>query len=338
MNRKKFLQYAATAGIPLILPWDMAPTTVSEDESEAELTIGLVADAHQDIMHDCEERLAAFVAATLERQTDVNIQLGDFCFPIPDNKPFLNIWNQYKGPKYHVLGNHDMDVCTKAEVMDYWGMEAPHYSFDLKGYHFVVLDANFLYLEGRFSDYAHGNFYIDDAFRTWIHPEQIDWLGADLRATNLPTIVFSHQGLAHDLWGVKNRRQIQLLLEAANEEAGFSKVIACFNGHNHVDDCRKINGIYYVEMNSLSYQWLGEKYQCFTRYPKEIYERKPNLSKVAPFRDPLYALITLSKGKIVIEGIESRWIGPSPSELGLPKNFYSIPYSPEISDQLLKID
>ena len=335
MNRRKFLKQASTASIPLVLPWE---TALDIPEKEEKLTIGLVADAHQDIMHDCEYRLSAFIEQTLERNTDFNLQLGDFCFPIPENKAFLNIWNQYKGPKYHVLGNHDMDKSTKAETIAYWEMEAPHYSFDFKGYHFVVLDANFLYMDGKFVDYANANFYIDNTYRTWIHPEQIEWLKEDLDKTDLPTIVFSHQGLAHDLWGVKNRRQIQLVLEEANRKAEFTKVIACFNGHNHVDDVRRINGIYYVEVNSLSYQWLGEKYQCLTRYPKETYELKPVLANVAPFKDPLYAFITLSQGQIVIEGIRSQWIGPSPEELGLPKDFYSTPYTPEISDHIFMLE
>ena len=164
-----------------------------------------------------------------------------------------------------MLGNHDMDKSVKAETMDYWGMESPYYSFDFGGYHFVVLDANFLYQEGKFVDYANANFYIDNAYRTWIHPEQIEWLKEDLEKTRscIP-IIFSHQGLAHDLWGVKNRRrQIQLTHGGSKpDRRDFTKVIACFNGHNHVDDVRKINGIYYVEVNSLSYQWLGQKYQC----------------------------------------------------------------------------
>ncbi|GJM29059.1 MAG: hypothetical protein DHS20C17_16940 [Cyclobacteriaceae bacterium] len=217
--------------------------------------------------------------------------------------------------------------------MDFWGMESTYYSFDQKGYHLVILDANFLNLDGKYVDYADANFYIDDAHRTWVHPEQIEWLAEDLRNTNLPTVIFTHQGLAHDLWGIKNRTQIQRTLERANQEAGFTKVIACFNGHNHVDACRKINNIYYVEINSLSYQWLGEKYQCTTRYTEEIYRLKPVLSNVAPCEDALYAIISLSNQGIIIEGVRSQWIGPSPQELGLPPGFYSVPFTPVISDR-----
>ena len=330
MKRRSFLAASGTAALSLVLP--VAPTGRSES-----ITFGLVADAHQDIMHDAEPRLEAFVAAAKTRNTAFNIQLGDFCFPIRENQHFLSIWEQYQGPKYHVLGNHDMDKSTKAGTRDFWGMEANHYSFDAGGYHFVVLDANFLNLEGTFVDYANANFYIDSGHRTWIHPEQIEWLEGDLAATDLPTLVFSHQGLMHDIWGVKNRTAVQQKLEEANEKAGFTKVMACFNGHNHVDSHRCVNGIHYLEMNSLSYQWLGEKYQCFTRYSKDLYEKRPILSKVAPFEDPLFAFISLADGEIRIEGRQSKWLGPSPQELGLPRGFYATPFTPAISDRALSV-
>ena len=328
MNRRAFLSTSGACAWALVLP---IRSTVSQES----VTFGLIADAHQDIMHDAEQRLEAFVAASQSKGTDFNIQLGDFCFPIRENRNFLRIWEQYSGPKYHVLGNHDMDKSTKAATRDFWGMTSDYYSFDVGGYHFVVLDANFLNLEGTFVDYAKANFYIDDSHRTWVHPEQIEWLAEDLAGTDLPTVVFSHQGLMHDIWGVKNRTRIQKVLEAANEKAGTQKVLACFNGHNHVDSHRCINGIHYLEMNSLSYQWLGEKYQCFTRYAKEVYETRPVLSKVAPFADPLYAFVTLAAGQVRIEGRSSQWLGPSPTDLGLPHGFYATPFTPEISDRAL---
>ena len=330
MIRREFIKHTATSTVPLVLPWG---SSYLNSNSEDPLTIGLVADAHQDIMHDAEQRLEKFVKETIRRNTDFNIQLGDFCFPIKENRSFFNIWSEYQGPKYHVLGNHDMDTSSKQETIDYWGMESSYYSFDQKGFHFVVLDANFLNLDGKYVDYEKANFYIDSAHRTWIHPEQIEWLAEDLARTSLPTVVFVHQGMAHDIWGIKNRTQVQLTFEKANEEAGFTKVVACFNGHNHVDGFRKINGIYYIEVNSLSYQWLGEKYQCTTRYPKEVYDMKPIMVNVAPFEDALFAMVTLSNDKIVIEGMKSRWIGPSPEELGLTPGFYSVPYTPVISDR-----
>ena len=329
-SRRQFIKNAGTYSIALALPWSAPKNFTTAD---APVTFGLVADAHQDIMHDATERLEQFVQATIDQSTSFNIQLGDFCEPKAANRDFLKVWNGYKGPKFHVLGNHDMDSSTKEVTMDFWEMPGNYYSFDHGGYHFVVLDANFLNLEGAFVPYSKANFYINDDHRTWINPVQIEWLKSDLESTDLPTIVFSHQGLAHEAFGVKNRRYVQMVLENANRQAGFQKVIACFNGHNHVDSHRQINDIHYIDINSLSYQWLGEKYQCFTRYPETLYRERPVLSKIAPYQDPLYAFITLTTGSLTITGIQSQYIGPSPEELGMPNGFYSIPYSAAISDR-----
>ena len=330
MNRRKFIQYSGILSSSLVLPLsvNVRPT----NQIEKSITFGLVADAHQDIMHDAIPRLEAFIKTTLEKNTDFNIQIGDFCEPKAKNQDFLKVWNQYKGPKYHVLGNHDMDSSTKEVTINFWDMNDKYYSFDQKGFHFVVLDANYLNLEGKFVDYSKGNFYIDSSHRTWIDPMQIEWLKADLEQTNLPTIIFSHQGLANDAWGVKNRTSIQKLLESINEKAGFSKVIACFNGHNHIDTYRTINGIHYIDINSLSYQWLGDKYQCFTRYSEELYKTHPALSKLAPYQDPLYSIITINDQQLIVEGQKSTWLGPSPEDLGMPPAFYGVDYSPNVSD------
>ena len=37
----------------------------------------------------------------------------------------------------------------------------------------------------------------------------------------------------------------------------------------------------------------------------------------APYRDPLYAIVRVEPdGPIHIEGVESQWVGPTPTELG----------------------
>lgn len=284
MKRRHFL--TTSIGLPLALS---IPVAFSEEQ----ISFGLIADPHKDLLHDVNDRMEKFITASKETSTDFNIQLGDFCFPKKGNKDFMRIWNTYKGPKYHVLGNHDMDVSSKEESMDFWEMPAKYYSFDIKGFHFLVLDANYINRDGTYTDYHKSNFYIDSSLRTWVNPAQLEWLKDDLAKTKKPTIVFSHQSLVHDLWGVKNRTLIQRIFEKSNA-AGTAQVIACFNGHNHIDTYRKINGIYYIDINSMSYQWLGAKYQASDRYKKEIYDQYPHLTKMAPYEDSLFALVSIS--------------------------------------------
>jgi len=111
---------------------------------------------------------------------------------------------------------------------------------------------------------------------------------------------------------------IRRILEAANRAAGKRKVFACFNGHHHIDGCRRINGIDYIHINSMSYFWMGSKYQ-HVRYSDEIDKAYPYIKYTAPYRAPLFALVTLeADGAFRIEGTRSQWVGPSPSDLGYP--------------------
>lgn len=330
MQRRSFIGQTTLATTGLLLPWSN-----SISGSDRVVTFGLMADPHKDLLHDVDERLETFLKATEDVSSDFILQLGDFCFPKTENQSFLNLWNGYIGPKYHVLGNHDMDISSKQETMDFWQMPSNYYSFEHQGYHFVVLDANFLNYDGKYQDYHTANFYVDSSLRTWINPDQIEWLRNDLRETTLPTIIFSHQSLVNDLWGIKNRSVIQRIFEEENRKAGFQKVLACFNGHNHIDSFRKLNDIYYIDINSMSYQWLGEKYQTKVRYPTEIYEHYPMMINMAPYQKSLFAFVELTEKRIKISGIESGYIGPSPAELGLTEDVYGFPFTSNLSSRHL---
>ena len=61
---------------------------------------------------------------------------------------------RFDGPRYHVLGNHDMDCLSKADFLAHtanhgaaYGKE--RYSFEVGGVRFIVLDACFRTLWGQ---------------------------------------------------------------------------------------------------------------------------------------------------------------------------------------------
>lgn len=332
MNRRNFLTSSLSTAIYLSFP-----KKVFSRETKNSVSFGIVADAHQDLMPDVEDRLERFIEFSGRKNADFIVQLGDFCFPKQENRAFMDIWGTFQNPRYHVLGNHDMDFSSKEKTRDYWGMPANYYSFDQSGFHFIVLDGNYINQGGTYTDYDTANFYIDASLRTWINPEQLGWLKEDLDKTDKPSIIFSHQSLVNDLWGVKNRSLVQGILEEANKKAGKQKVLACFNGHNHIDYYRKLNGIYYIDINSLSYQWLGEKYQYKGRYGTEVEEKYPLMVNMAPYEDPLFAFIHLNEEGIKISGHSSQYIGPSPESLGLTKNVYGYPFTANISSRNLSI-
>ncbi|WP_339708548.1 metallophosphoesterase [uncultured Kriegella sp.] len=331
MKRRKFIHQmgigAALGMIPQTL-LSFTPTMALEKKSK-ELTFGIVTDVHKDLMPDADRRLETFITEAQERKVDFIIQMGDFCFSEKKNKGFLSIWETYKGSKYHILGNHDMDKHSKKEVLDFWGMPKPYYSYDLGGYHFIVLDANFLYQDEKFIDYDKANFYVDSKIRTFINNEQIEWFKGDLERTKLPTIIFSHQSLWH---GVKNRLTLQRIMEQHKE-----KVICSLNGHNHTDYHFKKNDIDYFGINSMSYQWVSGKYESRDRFSKELYEQYGNLHHIAGYEDPLYAFVSLkSKGLMKIEGVKSKWMSPSPYEMGMSEELNGSGNSSRISDYRIK--
>ncbi|SDD51602.1 3',5'-cyclic AMP phosphodiesterase CpdA [Paenibacillus sp. UNCCL117] len=285
----------------------------------AKIRFGLMADVHQDFMYKAEERLAEFVDHMNRERADFIVQLGDFCYPKPENKHFVSIWERFAGPAYHVLGNHDMDRCGKQEMMDYLGMPRNYYSFDSGDYHFVVLDTNYLNLEDGYADYAHGNYHKHPKHIGNVTPEQLDWLKGDLAATGKSTIIFSHQNLESVHLGfnigIQNSDELLAVLREANAEAGFRKVVACMNGHSHLDGVKVIDDIYFIHINSMSYFYMGKDYER-VRYSEEITESHPLLARTAPYREGLYALVTLEPGVLTIEGRETAYVGPPPLECG----------------------
>ena len=333
MERRNFLKHSISATyLALIYP----KLLFSSPERGSKLNFGIISDTHADMLPDTLDRLESFIAMAIRRDVQFIIQLGDFCHPREQERDFLKIWNQFPGPRYHVLGNHDMDFATKEETMEYWQMPSKYYSFDQGNFHFIILDANYLNQEGKYTDYQRANFYVDDKYRAFIPPEQIEWLKDDLQKTNKNVMIFSHQSLINPCWGIKNRIEIQDILEKVNKNDSETKVVACFNGHDHIDFHRFINGIHYLEINSASYQWLGEAFSNKTRYAKEYYEHYQHLDKVAPYKDPVYCFINATDdGKLIIDGVKSQWLAPSPQELGVPEQVYGCRNSAQISNRIL---
>ncbi len=286
------------------------------------LRFGICTDVHKDIMHDADQRLSAFVERMNREGVDFVVQLGDFCRPIGANDGFLAIWRSFDGPGYHVLGNHDTDGgFTREQTVAYWKMPTRYYSFEAGGFHFIVLDGNDK-TDPPQAGYAR---YIGD--------EQQQWLRRELAGTRLPTIIFSHQSLEAE-GGVANGEAIRGILEEANRAGGGGKVLACFSGHHHMDYCRQINGIQYIQINSMSYFWMGGDYQ-HVRYSPEIDQTHPWIKYTAPYQEPLFGLVTLTPdGTIAIEGTQTEWVGPSPWDLDYPKD-HAASIAPRISTRRL---
>lgn len=156
---------------------------------------------------------------------------------------------EFSGPVFHVLGNHDMDSLSKIQFLDQITNEGQYdslnyYSFSSHGYHFEVLDANYS-IDG--SDYDHGDF---DWTKAFIPHRQLEWLRTDLALTGKPVIVFIHHQL--DSPKVPDKRHCPVNADEVRrilEDSG--KVKAVFQGHYHKGSFSEINGIFYYTLKAV---------------------------------------------------------------------------------------
>lgn len=287
----------------------------AEDAKSSDLvTIGIIADIHDSsnmmTSGDGQRRLEAFLTEVEHRSPDFIIQLGDHCHAYPAvlndaQRAFTKTWLSDKRQKYNVLGNHELDRNTKEAVMDFLEMPKNFYSFDVKGFHCVVLDCMYLFRDGKYVDYKNGNYWsLPESSLYWVNPEQLEWLKDDLAKSEKPTVVFSHPCLA-SYWtkGLEaTRNNVRNAILEANRAAGWQKVIATFSGHEHVDYHSQEEGVNFFDVNSASYCYLTGKY-----------------GKISKYRDPLFAFVTLNPaGSISIEGKGGVFVPPTPGDVGDP--------------------
>lgn len=286
-----------------------------DEPGKKKVSFGICTDVHQDFFPNVEERLGQFIKASRDKEVDFIIQLGDFCYPKPENMDFRTTWDSFNGSRYHVLGNHDMEKCSKEEVLDFWGVDKTkyYYSFDVKDFHFIVLDPNNIYNNGEYTPYNNGNYSSAENIN-YLTPEQLNWLREDLAKTSKKTVIFSHQPF--QIFG-----NINEVLGVIDETNGSSKIITCFSGHNHSNWYTQEYGLNHVQINSMCFKYVGDKYIHETSFPDEVEVQYPLLKKMIAYKDALYCFVELDleNKEIRISGKKTVFIPPGPEELGYSK-------------------
>lgn len=199
-------------------------------------------------------KLAECVEVMNRENVDFLIELGDFIDEGADEAATIcyvqaveEVFQRFRGPVYHVLGNHDVAGITKDEFLanikntGIFPVNSRYYSFDLRGLRLVVLDGNYL-ADG--TDCAPGNFDWTD---TNIAADELNWFKAELCGTDKPVIVFIHQRLdGGDSFCVNNSADVRRIME----ESG--KVLAVFQGHHHEGGYNRIGGIHYYTLRAMA--------------------------------------------------------------------------------------
>jgi predicted phosphodiesterase len=221
-------------------------------EQPRRVRIGLVTDLHyankpplgsrhyRDTLGKLTEAIKQFDTD----KTDFAVELGDLIDAADTPEVELGylaeinkVWQTLKVPRYSVLGNHCVDMLTKEEFLGGIGQKESRYSFDAGGVHFVVLDACFR-ADGK--PYGRKSAHWQDAN---LPDDQLEWLAADLKATDKPVVVFAHQRLDETKHhSVKNAAAARKIFEASG------KVLAVLQGHSHANDYQAINGIHYATL------------------------------------------------------------------------------------------
>ncbi|TDS12952.1 metallophosphoesterase family protein [Sphingobacterium paludis] len=314
-TRKEFLKVAGTGAISLLLPSDDLRACAVQQVQRKGLRFAVISDVHVDLMHDGERRLALFINQIQQDKPDFIIQLGDFCMPHARNQRALDIWNSFPD-NYHVLGNHDTDHgFTRDQVMKFWDMPSPYYSFDKNGYHIVVLNGNEKVAGTKLEGYPRG-----------IGKAQLEWLKKDLMDSRYPTVICCHQGLDNEDGGLENGMEVRYLLERVNANPAAKKVRLVLSGHHHLNYHNEINGIHYVQINSASYYWVDDENYKGEQFDDAFYQTYTALKHTMVYEDPIWATVELTDNKIQVSGKETSFVGMHGKDLDMDryKNVYPI--------------
>lgn len=295
----------------------------------------LFTDLHHGVIPEREQALRDILEAARKNKSEFVINLGDLTTPLPQNQEIADILDSAGKPVYHVLGNHDMDRFNKRTFMDFVGMKMkePHYYFDRGNFRFVVMDTNFfLDKEGKEHAYAKGN-YAGAPVREHVSAEQVEWLKGVLADQSKVVVIFSHAPLNDQYDRVVQYAPVHKVITQARDNG--TRIAAVIGGHNHSDSHHVIDGINYLQMNSVSYIWGGDEFTRWDQYPDSVYRKYTILQWCIPYEVPLYAVFTINEnGKLIIEGVEGSYVPPAPD----PQKLATKPYrcSPSIESRKLK--
>ena len=247
MRRRTFLGGLVAAGV----------TTTFGDAGDAAPSVrfGFITDCHyaahlkpslMRVYCDSLVKMDAFVEKMNALGVDFVVEGGDFKDlgrTSAESLAYLDAiegrFAAFKGPRYHVLGNHDHDNISKEEFLAHVSNEGQkaakaYYAFVRNGVKFIVLDACY---KPDGTPYGRGNFFWKD---TLLPQAQVAFLKAELASATGPCVPIVHQQLdAKDSTCIRNAAEVRAILEASG------KVKCVVQGHFHDGSFREENGIGY---------------------------------------------------------------------------------------------
>ena len=165
-SRRDFLSTTAAGATSIILPRQAMAALA---KIKKPIKLGMIADLHQDVMHDGLQRLESFISAMKMEKPDAIIQMGDFAYPNKKNEKVTRTFMEAHPRALHVLGNHDIDGGHSFdEGGKLWKKKRRYYTENIQGLNLVVLDGN-----EKPADHKGG-------YPSHFGKAQLDWLGEQL--------------------------------------------------------------------------------------------------------------------------------------------------------------
>lgn len=253
----------------------------------------VLTDLHYDSIHDGDRRIRELIKSVKKENVDFIIELGDLCYPTEENKQIITKVKELGVPCFFNVGNHNSDAYPIDVVLKFLGIENGNYSFVFGNVKFIVINANYIKTPNGSEPYYRRNYDKTTDNYPYVPKEEIEWLKNEIKDDRFYYVIFSHQSLSNDFMkrGISNREEIRTILEKRNSNG--NKVLLCMNGHDHGDNVKAINGIYYYTLNSMSYIFHGIK-ETFN-YSKEIHERYPYLKDMILYEEPLHVIVTIDE-------------------------------------------
>jgi hypothetical protein len=209
-----------------------------------------------------KNKLEKCVAHFNKRNLAFVVHLGDFIDrDFASYDVVIPIYNKLIMPRFHALGNHDFNVedLKKEEVPAKLGMASRYYSFEVKGWRFIVLDGNdisaYAYPRtseqyGEVCDYFKKRGIETPQYGGVIGPRQLAWPKNEIdraSASREKAVLFSHFPVYPE--GKHNLSNASELIDLIEDYPGIVK--AYIDGHNHAGAYGLKQGTHYLTLKGM---------------------------------------------------------------------------------------
>ena len=164
------------------------------------------------------------------------------------------------------------------------GNEGRYYTENINGLDLIVLDAN-----EKPKVHKRG-------YPAYVGKKQLEWLENQLKSSRSDSR--SEPPTLAGPGCIDNAGEVQAMLNAAAE-----KVLLAVNGHTHIDHVARVGKLSYLHVQ-LGLLQMGGWFSSKQSYPPEIHTKFRWIEYTCPYRDSLFATLTVdpAKGLIQLKG------------------------------------